>query len=41
MRFSALWYIPLALIAGSLLLLLTNYLIRKSLRLSQSWQSKL
>lgn len=35
------WYIPLALILGSLLLLLTNYLIRKSLRLSQNWQSKL
>jgi uncharacterized membrane protein len=35
------WYVPLALSVGSLLLLLTNYLIRKSLRLSQSWQSKL
>jgi uncharacterized membrane protein len=35
------WIIPLALTLGSLLLLLTNYLIRKSLRLSQSWQSKL
>jgi uncharacterized membrane protein len=35
------WYLPIALIAGSLLLLLTNYLIRKSLRLSQSWQVKL
>jgi hypothetical protein len=34
-------YIPLALSVGSLMLLLTNYLIRKSLRLSQSWQSKL
>jgi uncharacterized membrane protein len=36
-----LWIIPLTLSLGSLLLLLTNYLIRKSLRLSQSWQSKL
>jgi uncharacterized membrane protein len=36
-----LWIIPLALSLGSLLLLLTNYLIRKSLLLSQSWQSKL
>jgi uncharacterized membrane protein len=36
-----LWIIPLALTLGSLLLLLTNYLIRKSLRLSQRWQSKL
>ena len=35
------WIIPLGLTLGSLLLLLTNYLIRKSLRLSQSWQSKL
>lgn len=35
------WIIPLALTLGSLLLLLTNYLIRKSLRLSQRWQSKL
>jgi uncharacterized membrane protein len=36
-----LWIIPLALTLGSLLLLLTNYLIRTSLRLSQRWQSKL
>lgn len=35
------WYIPLALSVGSILLLLTNFLIRRSLRLSQSWQSKL
>ena len=35
------WLIPLALIAGSLTLLLTTYLIRTSLRLSQRWRSRL
>lgn len=35
------WYIPLALSVGSLLLLVTNFLIRRSLRFSQRWQSKL
>ncbi|MGA7831892.1 MAG: DUF1700 domain-containing protein [Terracidiphilus sp.] len=35
------WIIPLTLTLGSLLLLLTNYLIRTSLRVSQHWQSKL
>jgi len=34
-------YIPLALTAGSLTLLLTTWAIRRSLRLSQRWQSKL
>ncbi len=36
-----LWYIPLALIAGSLTLLFTTWAIRTFLRLSQRWQSKL
>ena len=36
-----LWYIPLALTIGSLALLLTTFLIRRSLRISQHWQSKL
>jgi len=35
------WYLPLHLIAGSLLLLATMFLIRHSLRLSQRWQQKL
>ena len=35
------WYLPLALILGSLMLLLTNYVIRRSLRVSKLWQSKL
>jgi uncharacterized membrane protein len=35
------WYIPLALTAGSLLLLLTTFLIRTSLRVAQRLQSKL
>lgn len=34
------WYIPLALVIGSLTLLLTTYLIRTSLRLSQRWQAQ-
>jgi hypothetical protein len=35
------WYIPLALTAGSLLLLLTTFAIRRSLRVSQRLQSLL
>jgi uncharacterized membrane protein len=35
------WCIPLALFAGSLILVLTTAAIRASLRASQSWQSKL
>jgi len=35
------WYIPLMLTAGSLTLLATTLVIRTSLRISQSWQSKL
>jgi uncharacterized membrane protein len=35
------WYIPLALTSGSLLLLLTTFLIRTSLRVAQRLQSKL
>ena len=35
------WIIPLGLIAGSLLLLLTTYLIRTSLRVSQRVQARL
>lgn len=35
------WYLPIALIAGSLTLVLTTYAIRKSLRVSQSWQTRL
>jgi uncharacterized membrane protein len=35
------WYIPLMLTAGSLLLLATTFVIRTSLRLSQTWQAKL
>ncbi len=34
-----LWYIPLVLVIGSLTLLLTTYLIRTLLRLSQRWQA--
>lgn len=35
------WYIPIMLTVGSLTLLLTSFLIRSSLRISQKWQSKL
>ncbi|MGA9587059.1 MAG: DUF1700 domain-containing protein [Terracidiphilus sp.] len=35
------WYIPLMLIAGSLTLLATTFIIRTSLRISQRWQAKL
>jgi uncharacterized membrane protein len=35
------WCLPLALFAGSLILVLTTVAIRASLRVSQSWQSKL
>jgi hypothetical protein len=35
------WYILLTLTLGSLTLLLTTWAIRRSLRLSQRWQSKL
>jgi uncharacterized membrane protein len=35
------WYIPLMLAAGSLTLLLTTFVIRTSLRISQRWQAKL
>jgi hypothetical protein len=36
-----LWYIPIALIIGSLTLLFTTFAIRASLRISQRWQSRL
>ncbi len=36
-----LWYIPAALVAGSLLLLLTTWAIKGFLRFSQRWQSRL
>ncbi len=36
-----LWYVPLALTLGSFTLLLTTFLIRTSLRVSQRWQAKL
>ena len=35
------WYIPIMLTAGSLTLLLTTFLIRTSLRVSERWQSRL
>lgn len=35
------WYLPLALVLGSLTLLFTSFVIRRSLRVSQLWQSKL
>jgi uncharacterized membrane protein len=35
------WYMPIALILGSLILLLTSYAIRSSLGLSHRWQAKL
>lgn len=35
------WYIPLALTVGSLTLLFTTFAIRKSLSVSQRWQSRL
>ncbi|MDR3750059.1 MAG: DUF1700 domain-containing protein [Terracidiphilus sp.] len=35
------WFIPIALTVGSLLLLFTNWAIRTALRLSQRWQSRL
>jgi uncharacterized membrane protein len=35
------WYIPLMLTAGSLTLLLTTFLIRTSLQISQKWQLRL
>jgi uncharacterized membrane protein len=35
------WYIPLALMVGSLILLFTTWAIRTSLRVSQRWQSRL
>lgn len=35
------WYVVIALALGSLLILLTSFLIRTSLRTSQKWQSKL
>lgn len=35
------WYIPLMLIAGSLTLLATTFVIRTSLRVSKSWQKRL
>lgn len=35
------WYIPLALTAGSLILLMTMWLIRLALRTSMGWQSRL
>jgi hypothetical protein len=38
---AGLWYIPAALAAGSLTLLITTWAIRTFLRFSQRWQSKL
>ena len=35
------WYVIIALVLGSLMILLTSFLIRSSLRISQKWQSKL
>jgi hypothetical protein len=35
------WYIPVMLTLGSLTLMLTTFLIRTSLRISQRWQAKL
>ena len=35
------WYIPVALIIGSVTLLFTTWAIRTSLRISQRWQSRL
>jgi uncharacterized membrane protein len=35
------WYIPIALVVGSLSLLFTTWAIRTSLRISQRWQSRL
>jgi uncharacterized membrane protein len=35
------WYIPLALTIGSFALLFTTFAIRRSLRVSQRWQSRL
>jgi hypothetical protein len=35
------WYVPIMLTAGSFTLLLTSFLIRTALRVSQRWQSRL
>ena len=35
------WYVPIMLTAGSFTLLVTSFLIRTALRVSQRWQSKL
>jgi uncharacterized membrane protein len=35
------WYLPIALILGSLTLLFTTFAIRTALRISQRWQSRL
>ena len=35
------WYIPIMLTAGSLLLLATTFVVRTSLRISQRWQARL
>jgi uncharacterized membrane protein len=35
------WYVIIALVLGSLTILLTSFLIRTSLRISQRWQSRL
>lgn len=35
------WYLPLALVLGSLTLVFTSFAIRRSLRVSKLWQSKL
>lgn len=35
------WYIPIALVVGSLSLLFTTWAIRTALRISQRWQSRL
>jgi uncharacterized membrane protein len=35
------WYIPLMLTMGSLTLMLTTFLVRTALRVSQRWQAKL
>ena len=35
------WYVPIALVLGSLLILLTTFVIQRSLRISQTIQTKL
>jgi hypothetical protein len=35
------WYVPAALVLGSLTLLFTTFAIRTSLRISHQWKAKL